>query len=509
MKQQQLPLYPKKRNAMSSQAQIPDEKEKSQIVRYDEQDSESGDEDFTYEEDSVDELIDDITYQQIINPNGEWVVTNNEEDNVSSESDTDDCPVSESDFESLCSGDENEDDIGNEASTSAFWLGQLFSSKQEFKDVVNTYAVKIGRSIHFPRNDKERIYAHCKHRKKGCLWHINVSKLKNETSFWLKEMDLIHTCPRQSTVSNATSTFIAKKYAASFRCDPKKNARGFRRTVISELGVQVSRYQAIRAKNKALKLIQGDINDQYSKLWDYAEILREKNPGSTVILQLEDTLTGKTFKRMYVCLDALKRGFKAGCRPWIGVDGCHLKRPTPGILLTSVCMDPNNDPYPLAYAIVDVENKDSWEWFLQHLKDDLMTESEHTYTFMSDKQKGLILAFEKILPTVENRFCVRHLHGNMKRAGFKGEHFRKLLWKVANATTVSAFNSVMGEIEQDISHHFHLPLVRRKKAGLKRREDQEKKFKVTCRFCGYEGHNRVGCKKRKESEKVQQSDKQP
>ncbi|KAH6827621.1 hypothetical protein C2S53_015961 [Perilla frutescens var. hirtella] len=44
--------------------------------------------------------------------------------------------------------------------------------------------------------------------------------------------------------------------------------------------------------------------------------------------------------------------------------------------------------------------------------------------------------------------------------------------------------------EHDISHHFHLPLV-------------------NCKFCGYEGHNRVGCKKRKESEKVQQSEKQP
>lgn len=41
------------------------------------------------------------------------------------------------------------------------------------------------------------------------------------------------------------------------------------------------------------------------------------------------------------------------------------------------------------------------------------------FTFMSDKQKGLISAFEKIIPCVENRFCVRHLHNNMKRVGFK------------------------------------------------------------------------------------------
>ncbi|KAH6795038.1 hypothetical protein C2S52_005515 [Perilla frutescens var. hirtella] len=48
---------------------------------------------------------------------------------------------------------------------------------------------------------------------------------------------------------------------------------------------------------------------------------------------------------------------------------------------------------------------------------DLLSElREDVYCFMSDKQKGLISAFEKILPGVENKFCVRHLHDNMKRA---------------------------------------------------------------------------------------------
>ncbi|CAB4309835.1 unnamed protein product [Prunus armeniaca] len=31
------------------------------------------------------------------------------------------------------------------------------------------------------------------------------------------------------------------------------------------------------------------------------------------------------FERLYVCLDACKKDFLAGCRPIIGVDGCHLK----------------------------------------------------------------------------------------------------------------------------------------------------------------------------------------
>lgn len=37
------------------------------------------------------------------------------------------------------------------------------------------------------------------------------------------------------------------------------------------------------------------------------------------------------FQRLYVCLEACKNGFKRGCRPIIGVDGCHLKGEFAGI----------------------------------------------------------------------------------------------------------------------------------------------------------------------------------
>ena len=43
--------------------------------------------------------------------------------------------------------------------------------------------------------------------------------------------------------------------------------------------------------------------------------------GSTVKIQTANDM----FKRMYVCLYACKRGFLVGCRPLIGIDGCHLK----------------------------------------------------------------------------------------------------------------------------------------------------------------------------------------
>lgn len=66
----------------------------------------------------------------------------------------------------------------------------------------------------------------------------------------------------------------------------------------------------------------------------------------------------------------------------IGIDGCHLKGPYGGILLSAVGRDPNEEYFPIAFAVVEVENKDSWRWFLTLLLEDLG--SHRSYTVTSD-----------------------------------------------------------------------------------------------------------------------------
>ena len=60
---------------------------------------------------------------------------------------------------------------------------------------------------------------------------------------------------------------------------------------------------------------------------------------------------------MFICFDALKRGWKGGCRPLIGLDGCFLKGVCKGQLLTAIGLDGMDQMYPIAWAVINKENK--------------------------------------------------------------------------------------------------------------------------------------------------------
>ena len=76
-----------------------------------------------------------------------------------------------------------------------------------------------------------------------------------------------------------------------------------------------------------------------------------------------------------------------GCRPLVGLDGCHLKGKFGGHILSATAKDGNDNIFLVTLGVVEQENKDSWVWFLQTFVEDIGRPNKLNLAFISDRQK--------------------------------------------------------------------------------------------------------------------------
>ncbi|GJU29551.1 pentatricopeptide repeat-containing protein [Tanacetum coccineum] len=206
--------------------------------------------------------------------------------------------------------------------------------------------------------------------------------------------------------------------------------------------------QCRNAKRWALNEGETTIEDHYGYIRSYAKAILESNPGSIVKVGVTVNPDDKTyFDRFYVCFEGLKDGWKLGCRKIIALDGCFLKRPSVGEILTAIGRDAYNHIFPVAWAVVNVKNKDNWSWFLDLLGDDLEMPTCQGLTLMSDQHKGLIEAVKEVMPYAEHRQCVRHIYEGFRKL-YSGVEFRLLFWAAAKATYPGLFNKIIEKIKR-------------------------------------------------------------
>lgn len=63
----------------------------------------------------------------------------------------------------------------------------------------------------------------------------------------------------------------------------------------------------------------------------------------------------------------MKKNYLEGCRPFLSLDGCHLRGSFGGVLFCAIFIDENKGLFHVAYIVVEVECKDIWRFFLEHL----------------------------------------------------------------------------------------------------------------------------------------------
>ncbi|KAK8603522.1 hypothetical protein V6N13_096000 [Hibiscus sabdariffa] len=152
--------------------------------------------------------------------------------------------------------------------------------------------------------------------------NILASKIDADNdTFHIKIFKDVHTCAKVMKNPNITCKFIAKNYLHKFQTDRNYAPSSLKAGVEVDYVAILNGTKYLRARKLSLEMIDGSYKDQFKKLYEYLGELRETSPGTTTICQLDDRL----FERFYICPQACKNSYKAGCRPIISLDGCFLK----------------------------------------------------------------------------------------------------------------------------------------------------------------------------------------
>jgi hypothetical protein len=93
--------------------------------------------------------------------------------------------------------------------------------------------------------------------------------------------------------------------------------------------------------------------------------------------------------------------------------------------MMTAAVDPENQIVPMAFALAEGENIESWSWFMRLLRVQVLGPS-HTICLISDRHAGILNAANKDIvgfPPLVHRWCMRHFSTNYWRY-----HRKKEVW---------------------------------------------------------------------------------
>ncbi|XP_063940571.1 uncharacterized protein LOC135146729 [Daucus carota subsp. sativus] len=275
------------------------------------------------------------------------------------------------------------------------------------------------------------------------------SYLKENKCWQLKTVNDEHNCIYQYRNKLVTVKYLADLYGPRIRRNPSWKLKEMQEEFRTTLKVEVGEAKCCRVRQRALSQVEEEMKKHYAWVRNFGGEILRRNKDNTVKICTTRVNEGDAphFQRFYVCYDKLKKGWKAGCRPIIGLDGCFLKSVCGGQLLSAVGSDGNDSMFPFAMVVVESESYDSWSWFLLLLIEDLDLGDGTGYTLISDQQKGLDKAVREFLPLVEHRFCARHLSSNLSKK-HPGEAVKVAFWRACTSTHPAQFKVAMKDLEK-------------------------------------------------------------
>ncbi|GLT47586.1 hypothetical protein SLA2020_212730 [Shorea laevis] len=328
-----------------------------------------------------------------------------------------------------------------------FFVGQEFADVKAFRNAIKEAAIAQHFELRIIKSDLIRYFAKCA--AEGCPWRIRAVKLPNVPTFTIRSLEGTHTCGKnaQNGHHQASVDWIVSFIEERLRDNINYKPKDILHDIHKQYGITIPYKQAWRAKERGLAAIYGSSEEGYCLLPSYCEQLKKTNPGS--IAEVFTSGADSRFQRLFVSFCASIYGFLNGCLPIVGLGGIQLKSKYLGTLLSATSFDADGGLFPLAFGVVDVENDESWMWFLSELHRALEMNAQNMphLTFLSDGQKGIMDAVRRKFPSSSHAFCMCHLTESLGK-DFKNSRLVHLLWKAAYATTTVGFKEKMAEMEE-------------------------------------------------------------
>ena len=171
-------------------------------------------------------------------------------------------------------------------------------------------------------------------------------------------------------------------------------------------------------------MLYGDWEEAYNRLPRLLGAMAATNPGMVHVVEPYGQKTMihrerrvRVFGRAFWAFEQCVRAFQH-CRPVISIDGTFLTGQFKVTLLVAIGSDANNRLLPLAFALVEAETNDNWEWFLRILRTKVLP-PEREICVISDRHSGILNAVDIVIPRhapLHHRWCMRHFCANFYRA---------------------------------------------------------------------------------------------
>ncbi|KAJ9564557.1 hypothetical protein OSB04_000523 [Centaurea solstitialis] len=318
---------------------------------------------------------------------------------------------------------------------------RVFRMKGDLTLALGLKFLQEGFEFRTPRSCKKRYEAICA--QKNCGWRIYASCLGGSTMFQVRTLNDVHMCSR--TQMHSAHRNASRRVLSHLLLDKTDDVRRDLRAadIIKDMKAQhkinVSYWQAWRAKWQAINMIEGDPEDSFTRLPLYFYNLELNNPGTQTRIVVGND--GR-FVSCFCALGCSIVTFRSGLlRKVIIIDGAHLKGRYSGTMFLAVAMDGNNQVVSIAIGVAKSESGEHWTWFLSMLRE-CIGEMEGL-VFMSDRAAAIHQAINTVYPNAHHALCCRHLFMNIKAKSPNIDDNKTLFWKTCKANTAHEFEFQM------------------------------------------------------------------